>query len=690
MQTDPNSQAWDIQRTPMMHPVSAAPLATVCTTQDYMHTDRLPRLSLNHHITVTKDCSGVVPDCHGVTQNGRESSSVTSPAFILVETTLNPFVEEPCTQTHYIPQSPSVQGLYTAVLKGTAAPRRRCGRAVLLGRRIKLEHPHTVPADGAVGVGVEGHQVFWTCDNKPFVLVLTTVPPHIASPPRLKRDSSLKMTRCHSESLHESLDISFRVMGTEQFLDGPFLFLHTSAQSKLHKDMDERVWCGGTGLGPPQSRYDVGGGQCSVGHPVVLHQWSKNAATGCCLHDDAHRTPPTGHWLRYAAHRTPPTGHCPQDATYRTLPTGHRPQDATYRTLATVRHHVQDTGYGTPPHRTPPTGHRLQDTAVWTPATGRRPQDTGHRTPATGHRPQDTAHRTLPTGRHPQDTGQWTLSADDLEPRNGLRTEASKYKGLITTTSRKLDREQQAEHFLEVTVTDGSDASRQSTVWVIVHVQDENDNKPEFPETVYRISLPERDRNKRGDPVYRVFASDRDEGPNAELTYSIVEGNDDGKFFIDAKTAMVSSRKMVTAGGYDILTIKATDNGSPQKWSTARLHIEWIRKPLPSLQALRFSAPSFNFTVPESAKVSESLGIVSVRPIDTPLWFDIIGDISMIQVSPSQRRALSLYLTDPTTTITDIQRAVVSSMIHPVSATPLADGCTTQDYMHTDRYHDCP
>ncbi|KAI4875450.1 hypothetical protein NFI96_000527 [Prochilodus magdalenae] len=38
----------------------------------------------------------------------------------------------------------------------------------------------------------------------------------------------------------------------------------------------------------------------------------------------------------------------------------------------------------------------------------------------------------------------------------------------------------------------------------------------------------------------------------------------------------------------------------------------------------------------------------------------------------------------------DLQRAVVSSMSRPVSAAPSADGCTTQDYMHTDRYHDCP
>ncbi|KAI4880434.1 hypothetical protein NFI96_018414 [Prochilodus magdalenae] len=46
---------------------------------------------------------------------------------------------------------------------------------------LPLEHPHTVPADGAGGVEVEGHQVFWTCDSKPFISVLTTVPPHTDS-----------------------------------------------------------------------------------------------------------------------------------------------------------------------------------------------------------------------------------------------------------------------------------------------------------------------------------------------------------------------------------------------------------------------------------------------------------------------------------------------------------------------------
>ncbi|KAJ8280395.1 hypothetical protein GJAV_G00054020 [Gymnothorax javanicus] len=197
--------------------------------------------------------------------------------------------------------------------------------------------------------------------------------------------------------------------------------------------------------------------------------------------------------------------------------------------------------------------------------------------------------------------------------------------GLITTTTRKLDREQQAEHVLEVTVMDGGPSPRQSTVWVIVHVLDENDNKPQFPEKVYQIKLPERDRKKKGEPIYRVFAYDKDEGPNSDLSYSIVDGNEDGKFFIDPKTAMVSSRKQFTAGSYDILTIKATDNGRPQKSSTARLHIEWIRKPVPSTLPLLFDEPYYNFTVMEHDKVAEIVGVVSMQQSSTPLWFDITG-----------------------------------------------------------------
>uniref|UniRef100_A0A8C8BUY8 Protocadherin Fat 1-like n=1 Tax=Oncorhynchus tshawytscha TaxID=74940 RepID=A0A8C8BUY8_ONCTS len=204
--------------------------------------------------------------------------------------------------------------------------------------------------------------------------------------------------------------------------------------------------------------------------------------------------------------------------------------------------------------------------------------------------------------------------------------------GLVTTTSRKLDREQQDEHILEITVTDHGVPAKSTTVRVIVKVLDENDNRPQFLEKIYKIKLPERektekDRALKRDPVYRVIASDRDEGANSEISYSIEEGDEHGKFFIEPKTGLVSSKKFSSAGEYDILTIKAVDNGRPQKSSTCRLHIEWIPKPEVAASAppLAFEEPPFFFSVMESDPVAHMVGVITTETSDTPVWFEITG-----------------------------------------------------------------
>ncbi|XP_019958668.2 protocadherin Fat 1a isoform X1 [Paralichthys olivaceus] len=206
--------------------------------------------------------------------------------------------------------------------------------------------------------------------------------------------------------------------------------------------------------------------------------------------------------------------------------------------------------------------------------------------------------------------------------------------GLVSTTSRKLDREQQDEHILEVTITDHGVPAKSTTVRVIVRVLDENDNRPLFLEKIYKIQLPERERPEREramkrDPVYRVIASDRDEGPNSEISYSIEEGDEHGKFFIEPKTGLVSSKKFSSAGEYDILTIKAVDNGRPQKSSTCRLHIEWIPKPeVPADAApLLFEESPFTFSVMESDPVAHMVGVVATESSDVPVWFEITDGI---------------------------------------------------------------
>ncbi|XP_036372790.1 protocadherin Fat 1a isoform X3 [Megalops cyprinoides] len=209
--------------------------------------------------------------------------------------------------------------------------------------------------------------------------------------------------------------------------------------------------------------------------------------------------------------------------------------------------------------------------------------------------------------------------------------------GLVTTTSRKLDREQQDEHILEITVTDHGVPAKSTSVRVIVKVLDENDNRPQFLEKIYKIKLPEREKPEkerlaRRDPVYRVIASDRDEGPNAEISYSIEEGDEHGKFFIEPKTGLVSSKKFSSAGEYDILTIKAVDNGRPQKSSTCRLHIEWIPKPEPSSRPLAFDESSFSFSVMEGDPVAHMVGVITTEPTDSPVWFEITGDTQAKEV----------------------------------------------------------
>lgn len=120
--------------------------------------------------------------------------------------------------------------------------------------------------------------------------------------------------------------------------------------------------------------------------------------------------------------------------------------------------------------------------------------------------------------------------------------------------------------YLQITITDNGIPPKSTTVRVIVQVLDENDNRPLFLEKIYKIQLPvrerpEKERAMKRDPVYRVIASDRDDGPNAEISYSIEEGDEQGKFFIEPKTGLVSSKKFSSATDYDILTVSDYSQG---------------------------------------------------------------------------------------------------------------------------------
>ncbi|XP_059201566.1 protocadherin Fat 2 [Centropristis striata] len=194
--------------------------------------------------------------------------------------------------------------------------------------------------------------------------------------------------------------------------------------------------------------------------------------------------------------------------------------------------------------------------------------------------------------------------------------------GVISTLS-ALDREDKPEHSIEVIVSDNGSPSLRSTATVVIRVLDANDNRPKFTDKLFHIKLPNQRQQAGRQEVCRMVARDDDEGSNAVVTYKL-QDNKDERFQIDSVTGVVTSHGDFWPGNYSILTIKATDQGSPSRSSTARLDIEWITRPPPSSEPITFDEPHYTFAVMETEPVTLMVGIIMTET-NRQKWFDIIG-----------------------------------------------------------------
>lgn len=139
--------------------------------------------------------------------------------------------------------------------------------------------------------------------------------------------------------------------------------------------------------------------------------------------------------------------------------------------------------------------------------------------------------------------------------------------GLVTTLETLEKENAENEFTIVVKATNrraGGDPLKSGTVSATIKVTDGNDQKPVFDPTIYRANVPED--ALPGFFVTKVKASDADEGPNAELEYTIESGNDPYEFYIDPRTGdiLVSGLLDFDKGkkSYN-LTIKVTDRGNP-------------------------------------------------------------------------------------------------------------------------------
>ncbi|KAF5898224.1 protocadherin Fat 3-like, partial [Clarias magur] len=103
----------------------------------------------------------------------------------------------------------------------------------------------------------------------------------------------------------------------------------------------------------------------------------------------------------------------------------------------------------------------------------------------------------------------------------------------VVILEKPLDREIQDSYRVRVQAADqtGAVSSLSTQVDLIVMVLDVNDNPPVFQKQDYAVTVPED--VAVGTELLRVFASSEDIGINAEIYYSIIAGNELGKFYID-------------------------------------------------------------------------------------------------------------------------------------------------------------
>lgn len=170
---------------------------------------------------------------------------------------------------------------------------------------------------------------------------------------------------------------------------------------------------------------------------------------------------------------------------------------------------------------------------------------------------------------------------------------------------RRLDRERRDYYALSVVVRDAGTPARSSSAVAVVHVTDENDNKPEFVNVTFDFHVNENE--PAGTFVGKLSATDRDAGRNAELTYTL-PADAKADFWIDRKTGFVRTRRefdreqLIRATGQNVIALEVTvsDNGKRPLHDKAKVnvHVNDVNDNRP-----RFARQPYRVQVPEGSAV---------------------------------------------------------------------------------------
>ena len=192
---------------------------------------------------------------------------------------------------------------------------------------------------------------------------------------------------------------------------------------------------------------------------------------------------------------------------------------------------------------------------------------------------------------------------------------------LSLVLTERLDREEVSFYSLQVVAKDGGTPPLQATLAVEVIVQDANDNKPEFLNESYLISL--REDVSPNTSFLKMQARDLDEGPSGEVVYGFTQQTQTqhgAMFSINNSTGDLTLLKKLDYEGTKLylLQVIAYDKGPESETSTVKVtvKVQDVNDHAPEISVNALSSTG-NVEVPENSEPGTFVAHVSVKDLDS-------------------------------------------------------------------------
>lgn len=208
--------------------------------------------------------------------------------------------------------------------------------------------------------------------------------------------------------------------------------------------------------------------------------------------------------------------------------------------------------------------------------------------------------------------------------------------GAITIKSEKptFDRELISKHYLVVEARDDLGLGNRNTVQLVIHVEDVNDNAPQFLQNTYEARLLENEENFDSPLFIEATDADLNGTKNSEVRYSIIGWAElRHNFSLDPITGEMKPRQPLDFEAISkdtrhlpssvpiIIQVKAEDGGRPALSSVIEvtIHLQDVNDNPPI-----FELPEYSTTIPEDTPGGTSILKVSAHDADGSSPYDTI------------------------------------------------------------------